>query len=108
MKLIAVAAKARSKNYPSIPALGETIPGYEAPAWLGIVAPKGTPQQVLDRLEAAVQQALADPEVKTLIDSQGVDHEPMNAKAFGEKMRRDMTLWEEAVTASGAQPLVAK
>lgn len=108
MKLIAVAAKSRSKNYPSIPALGETISGYEAPAWLGIVAPKGTPQPILDRLEAAVQQVLADPEIKAFMDSQGVDLEPMNAKAFGEKMRREMTLWEEAVKASGASPSVAK
>lgn len=108
MKLIAVAARSRSKNYPSIPALGETIPDYEAPAWLGIVVPKGTPQPVLDRLEAAVQQALADPEIKILMDSQGVDLEPMSAIAFGEKMRREMTLWEEAVKASGAHPSVAK
>ena len=108
MKLIAVAAKGRSKAYPTVPALGEFIPGYEAPAWLAIVAPKGTPQGVLDRLEAAVQEALADREIKALLENQGIEPEPMSARAFGDKMAREMPLWEEAVKASGAQPGTAR
>ena len=107
-KLIAVAAKSRAKAHPSVPALGEVFPGYDAPAWLAIVAPKGTPQEVLDRLEAALQEALADRDVRTTLDAQGLDMEPMSARAFGDKMRREMSLWEEAVKASGAQPAVAK
>ncbi|RZJ04569.1 MAG: tripartite tricarboxylate transporter substrate binding protein, partial [Haliea sp.] len=78
MKLIAVAAKTRSKAYPSVPALGESLPGYEAPAWLGIVAPRGTPQPVLDRLEAAAQETLADKDIRAMLDGQGVDPEPMS------------------------------
>jgi tripartite-type tricarboxylate transporter receptor subunit TctC len=108
VKLIAVAAKARSKAYPNVPALAEVIPGYDAPAWLGLVAPAGTPQDALDKLAAAAQWALTQPEVKTLFDQQGVDVEPMTARAFGEKMRRDMALWEEAVKASGVKPQEAK
>ena len=108
IKLIAVAARGRTKAYPNVPALGEVFPGYDAPAWLGIVAPKGTPQDVLDRLEAALQEALADKEVRTILDGQGLDADPMNARAFGDKMRREMALWEEAVKASGVQPTSLK
>lgn len=107
-KLIAVATKTRSKAYPAVAALGEVIPGYDAPAWLGIVAPKGTPQDVLDRLELALQEALAEREVKALFEVQGIDPEPMSARAYGDKMRSEMALWEEAVKASGAQPTTAR
>ena len=107
-KLIAVATKTRSRAYPAVAALGEVIPGYDAPAWLGIVAPKGTPQDVLDRLELALQEALADREVKALFEVQGIDPEPMSARAYGDKMRSEMALWEEAVKASGAQPTTAR
>ena len=108
IKLIAVAAKSRVKSLPQIPALGELFPGYDAPAWLGIVAPKGTPQDVLDRLEAAFQEALADKEVRAILDGQGLEADPMNARAFGDKIRREMALWEEAVKASGMKPSVAR
>lgn len=107
-KLIAVAARSRSKAHASVPALGEVFPGYDAPAWLGIVAPRGTPQDVLDRLEAAFQDAMADPQIKSMLELQGMDLDPMSARAFGDKMRREMALWEEAVKAAGLQPSAAK
>ena len=102
IKLVAVASKSRTKAQPEVPALGEVVPGYDAPAWLGVVAPKGTPAEALDRLEKAVQSAMADRELKAMMESQGIEAEPMTARAFGEKMRREMPLWEEAVRVSGA------
>jgi tripartite-type tricarboxylate transporter receptor subunit TctC len=108
VNLVAVASKTRSKIVPDVPALGEILPGYDAPAWLGIVAPSGTPKDVLDRLEAAAQEALKDPETRKKLDAQGVDLEVIDARAFGEKMRRDLPLWEEAVKASGVEPSSAR
>ena len=108
IKLIAVASRSRTKAFPQVPALAEVFPGYDAPAWLGIVAPRGTPQDVLDKLEAALQEALADKDVKAVLDGQGLDPDPMNARAFGDKIRREMVLWEEAVKSAGMQPGVAK
>lgn len=103
-KFIAVAAKSRSALYPDIPALGEVLPGYDAPAWLGIVAPAGTPQEAVDKLHSAIQAALADKELKPLFDAQGLDMDPMSARAFGDKIKREMAMWEEAVRAAGMQP----
>ena len=102
VRLLAVASRARSRNYPNVPALGELIPGYDAPAWLGIVAPRGTPADVVDRLDKALQVALADRDIQSLLANQGIDPEPMSAREFGDKMRREMPLWEEAVRAAGA------
>ena len=101
VKLVAVASRTRSRIVPDVPALGEILPGYDAPAWLGIVAPSGTPKDVLDRLESAAQEAINDPETRKMLDAQGVDLEVISAWAFGEKIRRDMPLWEEAVKAAG-------
>ena len=102
VRLLAVASRTRSRNYPNVPALGELIPGYDAPAWLGIVAPRGTPADVVDRLEKALQVALADRDIQALFANQGIEPEPMGAREFGDKMRREMPLWEEAVRAAGA------
>ncbi len=105
VRLIAVAARTRSRSQPKVPALGELLPGYDAPAWIGIVAPKGTAPQVIARLESAVQEALGDPAVTTLFEAQGIDPESNGgARAFADKIRREMSLWEEAVKAAGAQP----
>ena len=102
VRLLAVASRTRSRNHPNVPALGELIPGYDAPAWLGIVAPKGTPADVVERIEKALQVALADRDIQALFANQGIDPEPMGAHEFGDKMRREMPLWEEAVRAAGA------
>ena len=104
VRLLAVAARARSKHHPNVPALGEVVPGYDAPAWLGVLAPKGTPADVLERLHKALESALADKEIQALMDTQGIEPETMSAREFGEKMRREMPLWEEAVRAAGITP----
>jgi len=108
VRLIGVAGPTRSKLAPNVPAIGELLPGYDAPAWLGIVAPAGLPREALDRLEAAAQQALADAETRKNLEGQGVDLEVMTSRAFGEKIRRDMPLWEEAVKAAGGPPAPGK
>ena len=100
VKLVAVAGSSRSKMMPNVPALGEILPGYDAPAWLGIVAPAGTPPDVLARLEAAAQESLKDPALLKGLEEQGLDLDLLQGRAFGEKIRRDLPLWEEAVKAS--------
>ena len=99
-KLVAIAGKSRSKMTPEVPALGELLPGYDAPAWLGIVAPAGTPPDVLSRLEAAAQESLKDPALLKGLEEQGLDLEVIAGRGFGDKIRRELPLWEEAVKAS--------
>jgi tripartite-type tricarboxylate transporter receptor subunit TctC len=105
-KLIAVASPNRSRLYPDVPAIGEVLPGYDGPAWLGVVAPQGTPADVVDRLSAAIGEVLKDSEFRKLMESNVVEMESMSARAFGEKIRREMSLWEEAVKAARLQASV--
>jgi tripartite-type tricarboxylate transporter receptor subunit TctC len=102
-KLIAVASPTRSRLFPDVPAIGEMLPGYEGPAWLGVVAPQGTPAEVVERLSAAVQDALRDRDFRQLMETNVVEIEAMSARAFGEKIRREMDLWEEAVRGARLQ-----
>ena len=55
---------ARSDEFPDVPTVGEFVPGYEASAWYGIGAPKGTPADIVDKLNNETNAALADPKIK--------------------------------------------
>jgi len=107
-RLLGVVGPTRSKMVPNVPAIGESMPGYDAPAWLGIVAPAGLAREALERLEAVAQQALADAETRKALEGQGVDLNVITAKAFGDKIKGDMPLWEEAVKAAGGPPAPGK
>ena len=101
VKLVAIAGKSRAANYPGVQAVGEVFPGYDAPAWFGLVVPSGTPQDVVDKLAAAAQQALADPEIQPLLKTMDLEKETMSPQEFGQKIVREMPLWEAAVRAAG-------
>jgi tripartite-type tricarboxylate transporter receptor subunit TctC len=61
---LAVTSPQRAPSAPGIPTVAETLPGFAADTWFGIVAPVGTPRAVIDKLNAAARKALADPETK--------------------------------------------
>jgi tripartite-type tricarboxylate transporter receptor subunit TctC len=71
LRPLAVTAADRLEILPDVPPLGDAVTGYEALGWVGIGAPKGTPQQIIDRLNAAINAALADPKIKAQIADQG-------------------------------------
>ena len=64
LKVLAVAAAKRMPSLPDVPTVAETLPGFESAAWYGIVAPPGTPKAVVDKINADVNEALRQPEIK--------------------------------------------
>jgi len=64
LKLLAVASTKRMPSLPDVPTVAETLPGFESAAWYGIVAPPGTPKAVVDKINADVNEALRQPEIK--------------------------------------------
>jgi tripartite-type tricarboxylate transporter receptor subunit TctC len=70
---IAVGSSKRSTMLPELPTIGDTVPGYEATSWFGLLAPTKTPRAVVDKINAAVNKALADPAVQKQMDSIGVE-----------------------------------
>jgi tripartite-type tricarboxylate transporter receptor subunit TctC len=73
LKVLAVGSKERSPTLPDVPTVAETVPGYEAASWIGLLAPAGTPRPIVDKLNAACRTSLQEPAVKDLLLRDGSD-----------------------------------
>jgi tripartite-type tricarboxylate transporter receptor subunit TctC len=104
LKGLGVTSAERSKAAPDIPAIAETLPGYVATSWYGVGAPAGTPEPILARLEAAIAEALKQPEIqKRWADDLGLDMPPTGRAGFGAFLAEDRKLWAPVVKASGVK-----
>lgn len=100
LKPLAVAAKQRLKVLPNVPTYAEAgLPAMNNPSWFGLGAPAGTPAAILDRLNDAVRQVLAEPEVIAAIEKQGAIPAPTSRKAFGDLIRGQNAHWKQVVEA---------
>lgn len=97
---LAVAAKQRLKVLPDVPTYAEAgLPAMNNPSWFGLAAPAGTPAPVLDKLNEAVRQALADPATIEAIERQGATPSPMSRQAFGALIELSYAHWKTVVDA---------
>ena len=80
------------------------MPGYEATIWLGVVAPKGTPPAIVNRLNAAIVQILSRPELRRDWAAQGATAMIMTPGEIGRYLADDNVKWERVVRISGAKP----
>lgn len=95
---LAVAAKQRLKVLPDVPTYAEAgLPAMNNPSWFGLAAPAGTPAPVLDKLNAAVRQALADLATVDAIERQGAVPSPMSREAFGALIAQSNSHWKSVV-----------
>jgi tripartite-type tricarboxylate transporter receptor subunit TctC len=102
LRALAMTTDVRNDTLPGVPVVADTVNGYEASAWFGIGAPKGTPAAIIEKLNRTVNQGLADPKFKArLADLGGI---PMTGTAadFGKVMASETAKWEKAVKFSGA------
>ena len=89
LKPLAVASKQRIAQLPNTPTIDEYLPGYEANSWIGLMAPAGMRKDVLDKVHAAMTQALADPEVNGKLTSQGFQVIGSAPGVFLEKVKQE-------------------
>ncbi len=102
VKAIASSGKQRSGVLPDVPTLSESgVPGYEATIWLGLMAPKGTPKAIVDRLNDAVSKIVSQPDVKALWVKQGAVPMVMTPEAFDKYARDDVTKWAKVIKTAG-------
>jgi tripartite-type tricarboxylate transporter receptor subunit TctC len=102
LRALAVTTTNRSEILPGVPTVAETLPGYEVSIWYGIVAPKGTPAAIIERLNAAVSAAVADPAVKARLAQLGCEPMPMTAAEFGSLLAAETGKWAKVIRFSGA------
>lgn len=103
LKLIAIAAKTRSKAQPDVPTLTEAGgPDMQVGAWLGIVAPRGTPPDVVRKINADVIRALAEPDVVKQLETFGFEASPQTPEQMGDEFAADAKKFAELVHRTGA------
>ena len=98
VRLLAVATAQRLPGHPSLPTIAESgFPGYEAYPWYGVLAPAGTPQEIIARLNAEITAATATPEVSEKLRSMNFDPMTATPEAFAQIMRGDLARWGRVV-----------
>lgn len=102
VRAIAVTSDKRTVQYPNVPTIAETVPGYEFTAWVGCFAPKGTPKVIVDKLNGWLRQALADPGVAGKLIAQTLDPMPMTPAEFAARLKSDYDKYGKVVKLSGA------
>ncbi|MDI9331342.1 MAG: tripartite tricarboxylate transporter substrate binding protein [Alphaproteobacteria bacterium] len=101
VKALATTGKSRSGVLPDVPTVGEAgVAGYEATIWLGLMAPKGTPKEVIDRLNATINQALRQNEVRQLWAKQGATPMVMSPSEFEKYLNDDIQKWGAVIKAA--------
>jgi tripartite-type tricarboxylate transporter receptor subunit TctC len=103
LRALAVTTSTRYQELPDVPTVQETVPGYEATAWFGIVAPAGTPREVVMRINGEVNRALAHADVKEKLAQQGALARSWTPEEFGSFIHNEVVKWSKVVKASGAK-----
>jgi len=102
VKAIATTGKTRSDVLPDVPTLSESgVPGYEATIWLGMMAPKGTPKAVVDKLNEAVSKISSQTDVKQTWAKQGAVPMVMSPEVFEKYARDDIAKWAKVIKSAG-------
>ena len=105
LRPIAVSSLQRNPLYPNVPTVSESgYPGFQALSWAGISAPKGTPKIVLDKLEAAMIQAMQAPEVKQRLESVGFVIPPLGSNAYNTFLKSEIDQWVTLIKKAGIKP----
>jgi len=102
IRALAVTSAAREPSMPELPTVGETVPGYEATAWFGIGMPKGAPRDAIEKVNAEVNRALADPKMRERLAALGGRPIPGTPEDFGKVIAAETEKWAKVVASSGA------
>ena len=103
LKALAVTTAKRSPMLPGVPAMAETLKGFEVDTWWGLVAPAGTPKDVIDKLNADFTAALKSPETQQRFAMLMAEPVPTTPEQFGQLMQRERARYEPVVKRSGAK-----
>jgi tripartite-type tricarboxylate transporter receptor subunit TctC len=102
LRALGIGAATRSPALPDVPTVAEAgVPGYEVANWIGIVAPAGTPQAIIDKLHQEISAIQDSPEVARQFASEGAEPMRMSSAAFGAYMVAEMAKWERVVREGG-------
>ena len=101
---LAVTSAARSDVLPDLPTVADVLPGYEASAWYGLGAPKGTPAEFIDKVNTSMNAVLADPKSQARFADLGASLLPGSPAEFGKLVADETEKWGKVVKFAGVKP----
>ena len=101
LRALAVTTNVRSEALPDVPTVGEAVPGYEASAFFGMAAPKGTPPAIIERLNKEINAGLADPKIKARLAELGGMLTPGTPEDFGKLVAGETEKWAKVIKTGG-------
>jgi tripartite-type tricarboxylate transporter receptor subunit TctC len=105
VRALAVVSDHRSALLPGVPTVDEAgLPGFRVETWIGLVAPAGTPQPIVEKLNRAANEALREPSLQRWMDDRGLDIVGGSAREFEDRIRADYAMWGQVVRRLGLQP----
>ncbi|HEY2229803.1 MAG TPA: tripartite tricarboxylate transporter substrate binding protein [Xanthobacteraceae bacterium] len=102
-RALAVTTRTRAPTLPDVPTVADSVPGYEASTWFGVGAPKGTPPEIIARLNQVINAGLADPTTRARLAEVGSEPMPLSPEAFGTLVAAETEKWAKVVKAAGAK-----
>jgi tripartite-type tricarboxylate transporter receptor subunit TctC len=93
-----------AESFANMVTIGESVPGYEASVWYGIAAPKGTPPEIVEKLNQAVNAVLADPRLQPRLAELGGQPMPMTPAEFGKLVAAETEKWGKVIKLAGIKP----
>ena len=102
LKALAVTSEKREPSFPNVPTVGDTVPGYEATAWFGVGMPRGTPPDIVNKMNAAINKAVSQPKTKERLAELGGALIVGTPADFGKVIQAETNKWEKVVKFSGA------
>ena len=104
LRALATTGPARLAILPEIPAANETLPGFEAVNWYGMLVPAGTPRDVIARLQREIVKVMAMPEIREKLIAQGTDPVGSSPEEFGAFMKSEATKWSRVIKGANIKP----
>jgi tripartite-type tricarboxylate transporter receptor subunit TctC len=101
LRALAVTTATRTEALPDVPTLSEFIPDFEASQWVGLVAPKGAPAAIIEKLNGEINAALGDPRIKARFADLGGTVLPGSPEDFGKLIRDETEKWAKVIRAAG-------
>ena len=105
LRLLGIARATRSPDYPNIPTIAETVPGYTSGGWFGIIGPAGVPREITTLINKEINWALQQPDVRERMKKMGLEIHTESPEFFTDLMNKDFENWGKVVKGMGFKPL---
>jgi tripartite-type tricarboxylate transporter receptor subunit TctC len=103
VRAIGIGHPTRVKSMPDVPAIAETLPGFNNTSWYGLLGPAGTPAPIVNKVNAEMKKAVANAEFSKYLESIGLEPAASTPREMGELIRTELARWTKVIRAAGIQ-----